>query len=164
MHIYYVIFCIWRRILSQSLMAAWWQSQNSIWGVHGPLFFELFHRLYIDIIYTERVEMAKRKHQGLGAWGSEAGGARDLLGEKLMNLILGICKFNGTCSIGQSVKTNTQVRMITFGDLDFQLSPWKKVEAILSKRQGLEESNSQRTRTARNLIAGEVTGDQGSRD
>jgi len=48
-------------------------------------------------------------------------GAVDLLGEKLMNLILNLqIQWD---MFHWSVKTNTQVRIITVGDLDFELSP-----------------------------------------
>lgn len=53
--------------------------------------------------------------------GAGGGGAGDLLGGKLTNLILNLdIQWH---MFHRSVKTNTQVWIINVGDLDFELSP-----------------------------------------
>lgn len=90
--------------------------------------------------------MAKQNTKVWVPEGAMGGGAGDLLGRKLTNLILNLdIQWH---MFHRSVKTDTQVWIINVGDLDFELSPWKKVEASLSKKQGLAESNSQGKRTA----------------
>lgn len=85
-------------------------------GYVAPFSFELFHCLYI--IYTERWP---NKTPRFGCLREQWGGAGDLLGGKLTNLILNLdIQWH---MFHRSVKTNTQVWIINVGDLDFELSP-----------------------------------------